>query len=147
MRRYHVQRALRLARLSGFEQHSLLAGVLLIVAAVVAVFVLKDVGGPARAIGLAGLTALMICAASRGARLYRAGITASLPVSVGRVNVRVRPARASSAATFVLALVLPLGAGVAVLALVGWAWLLVAAVVLLGGAGLFVIWAREEDGE
>jgi heat shock protein HtpX len=145
MRRHHVQRALRTARLSGFEQHSLLAGVLLIVAAVVATVGAMDARGAARAVGLAGLTALTICAASRGARLYRAGVSASLPASVGRVDVRVRPARAFSVATFALALALPLAAGVAVLALVAWAWLPLAAVLLLGCAGLFVTSVHEDD--
>ena len=70
---YHWQRALRGAQLSAFEGSSSLAGVLLTVAAALAALVASDPGALPRAIGLAGLTAIGLAAASRGVRLYRAG--------------------------------------------------------------------------
>jgi heat shock protein HtpX len=92
---------------------------------------------------LAGLGVIVICAASRGVRLYRAGVTASLPTSIGRTRVRVRPARGFVVSAVALAVVLPLAVAVAMLVLVEWAWLLVAGVVLLGCGATIVTWARE----
>jgi heat shock protein HtpX len=143
MRRYHLQRALRAASLSAFEEASVLAALLLVPAAVVAAVAGEDAGGIARALGCAGLAAIVACAASRGVRLYRAGARASLPPSVGRVSVRARPPRVLTATTIALALGLPLAVAVTLLAVVDWAWLPVAAVLLLGCAGAFVTWARE----
>jgi heat shock protein HtpX len=147
MHPYHVHRALRAAKLSAFEESSSLAGLLLIVAAVVAALVGSDAGGLARVIGSIGLIAFVMCATSRGVRLYRAGITASLPTSVGKVHVRARPARGFGVSTVALALVLPLAAGVALVALVDWAWLPLAGVLMLGCVGMFVTWVREATGE
>jgi heat shock protein HtpX len=147
MRRYHLQRALSAANLSPLEEGSLLTGVLLTVAAVVAALVSGDAGGLARMVGLAGLAGMVTCATSRAGRLYRAGMTASLPTSVAKVRVRARPARSFSAGTVALALVLPLAAGVAVLAVFDLGWLVVAAVLLLGCVGMVVTWVREARGE
>jgi hypothetical protein len=122
------------------EKRSLAAGVLLITVAGAAVFPSHQLGGPARAIALVALAALAICSVSRGIRLYQAGVTASLPTSVGRVPIRTRPSRAGEAITAILALVLPLGACVAVLALVYWSWIVIAGVLLLGGAGMYLAW-------
>ena len=146
MHRYHVQRALRSARISALEVNSLLAGVTLIVVAVVGAAIVWDAAGEARLVAWAGFLSLCVCAISRGVRLYRAGTPAALPSSVGRVAVRVRPARAFCAGVVTVSLLLPLAAAVAVLALVDWSWLLVAGVVLLGGAALFVSWVRTYDG-
>src|SRR4051794_22358141 len=128
MRPYHLQRALRAANLSALEEGSLVAGVLLIFAAVVAGKVVGHADGLPRVIALVGLGGAGTCATLRGVRLYRAGVAAALPTSVAKVRVRVRPARGFSAITVALALVLPLAAGVALLALVDWAWLPLAAV-------------------
>ena len=147
MHRYHVRQALRAARISAFERHSSLAGLLLILAAPVAAMVTKDLGGLPQAIALAGLALLVMYAASRGVRMYRAGMTASLPASVGKMQVRVRPARGFVVSTVAIALVLPLAAGVAVLALVEWAWLPLAAALLLGWAALSVTRARDAAGD
>src|SRR3712207_1617156 len=108
MGRYHLQRALRAANLSPLEECALVTGPLCMVAAVVLAMVNETAHGPSRFMGLAGLAAVAICATSRGVGLYRAGMTASLPTSVARVRVRVRPARALSAITVGLALVLPI---------------------------------------
>jgi heat shock protein HtpX len=144
---YHVYRAYRAASLSVFEEDSFLAGVLLIVTAVVAAVVGGDAGGFARVTGSVGLAGVVICAASRSIRLYRAGLRASLPATVAKVRVRIRPARGLSVCTVVLALGLPLASGVALVALVEWAWLVVAGVLLLGCAGVFTAWVREVAGE
>ena len=48
MRRYHLRQLLRDSRVSQFEEHSFLTGLLLIVAAVVLAFVNGDLGGAAR---------------------------------------------------------------------------------------------------
>ena len=143
MVRSHWQRALRAAQLSAFEGSASLTGVLLTVAAAVAALVASETGGFPRAVGLAGLGAIVLAAASRGVRLYRAGVTASLPTSVGKLEVRVRPARGFGVITMALAVVLPLALAVGVLVLVEWAWLLVAGVVLLGCGALIATWARD----
>lgn len=144
---YHWQRALRGAQLSAFEGSSSLAGVLLTVAAALAALVASDPGALPRAIGLAGLTAIGLAAASRGVRLYRAGVTASLPTSIGRLHVHVRPARAFGVSMVGFAVVLPLTAVVAVVVMVEWAWLPVAGVVLLGSGALIATWVREAGSE
>ena len=143
MIRSHWQRALRATQLSAFEGSSSLAGVLLTVAGAVAAVAASEAGGLPRAVGLAGLGAIALCAASRGVRLYRAGVSASLPASVGKLKVRVRPARGFGVLTMALAVALPLAVAVAVLVLVEWAWLPVAGVVLLGCGALIATWARE----
>jgi len=147
MHRYHVQRALRSAGITALEVNSLLAGVTLIVVAAVGAALVRDAGGEARLVAWGGLLSLFVCAISRAVRLYRAGTPAALPASVGRVAVRVRPARAFCAGAVTVSLLLPVAAAVAVLALVDWSWLLVAGVVLLGGAAAVVSWVRAYDGD
>jgi hypothetical protein len=75
------------------REGALLAGPLLILAAVVTAIVGGEPGGLARVVGLSGLAALLLCAASRAVRRYRAATTASLPTSIARVFVRTRPLR------------------------------------------------------
>jgi heat shock protein HtpX len=139
MRRYHLYQALEAARVSKLEERSMLAGALLLVAAVMAVF--AGAAEVARALGTAGLAGAGSCASSRAVRLYRAGVTASLPTRVARVRVRVRPARAFVAACVVLAVGLPVTVALAALVLVEWAWLVLACVLVPGCAGLYVIWS------
>jgi heat shock protein HtpX len=130
MRRIYVHQG----SLSAFETGLLRTGLLsLAVAAVTALFV-WDARGVPRALGLAGLAALGLCAASRAIRLYRAGVEASLPAAVGRTPVRIRPARGFLAGAVVVAVVLPLAATGALLVFVDWVWLLVAGVALIGAA-------------
>jgi heat shock protein HtpX len=147
MRRYHLQRALHAAKLSPFEEHLLLAGPFLFVAAVVAAFAGGDLGGLSRVIASVGLGGFVLCAASRAARLRRAGMAASLPTSVANVRVRARPICGFNLATAALALVLPLAAGVAVVALFEPGWFVMHAVLLLGCVAVIVIWARGGTGE
>jgi heat shock protein HtpX len=139
MRRIDGDWASQKRRLSVFEVATLQTGLLAVaVGAVTALFVSDATGGVPRVLGLAGLAALLLCAASRGGRLYRAGIKASLPAAVGRTPVRIRPARGFIACAVVVAVVLPLAAAVALLVIVDWAWLLVAGVLVIGGAVTFV---------
>jgi heat shock protein HtpX len=142
-----VHRTLRKAKLTSLEEGSLLAGIVLVAVAFAAAFLAHDAGGPIRAIALVGLGGAAICAASRGVRLYLAGVTASLPTSVARVPVRAHPSRAMSLITVALALALPLAAVVTLLALIDWSWLVLAGVVLFGGAGVYVGWAWKAVGE
>ena len=72
--------------MSGFERHSFVAGILLLLAGTVAMFAREDAGGLAALLGTIGLGVLGICAISRGARRYRANAAASVPRSVGRVG-------------------------------------------------------------
>lgn len=137
MRRHHLRQAVRRARLSRFEEHSLLLGIVLLVAAPLMALV-GGPGGLARGPGTAGLAALAGCALSRGVRLYRAGTVASLPSSVGRTLVRVRPGRVSTAITVAFALVAPAAAGIALVALVEWGWLALAGFLLVASAGMLV---------
>jgi heat shock protein HtpX len=143
MRRTHAGTALRAANLSMLERNSLFAGLLSILVAAGAGLVSWTAAGGVRAMGLAGLLSLGICAASRGFGLYRAGTKAVLPTSVGRTTVRLGPSRGFAVVAVAFALVLPLAVVVAVLAMFEWAWLAVAAVALLGCAGIWVTWARE----
>lgn len=145
MRRYHLQLTLRVTRLPALEVGSLVAGVALIGIGVVTMFALGGPGGPARAIGSLGLCGVATWAALRGLRLYSAAATAELPTSVARVHVRTRPARALSAITVALALVLPIGAALTLLALFYWAWPFVAGVLLLGCAAARATSRREGD--
>ena len=78
MDRYHVRRAAQAARLSKFEEQSLLTGPLLLLAAVVLAALNDSAGGPARALALIGLGVLGLCATVRGLRLYRAGAAGSM---------------------------------------------------------------------
>lgn len=133
--------------MSRFEEQSAVTGVLLVVAGCVLAAVNASVGGPAWVVGTAGLGALALCALSRGVRLYRAGVTASLPESVGRVGVRIRPGRVSTAATLTFALVVPVAAVVALVALVEWGWLAISAGLLLGCPALVVRALRARRGE
>jgi len=147
MDRYHVRRAAQAARLSKFEEQSLLTGPLLLLAAVVLAALNDSAGGPARALALIGLGVLGLCATVRGLRLYRAGAAGSMPASVARVRVRIRPRRISTATTAGLALVLPAAACVVILAVVEWSWLPLAAVLVFGAIGLTVrtLQGREDD--
>ncbi len=138
MERYHVRRALADARISGFEEHSFLTGILLLAAGTVLAVYNGTPGGPAELLGMLGLGALAVCALSRGARLYSAGVAASLPRSVGRVGVRIRPRRLSTATTAAFALVLPACAAGALVAIVAWGWLAIAAGLLFGCLALLV---------
>ena len=143
MRRIDVRRG----RLSWLEVTALRTGLLAIVAGAVWAFVVSDArGGVPRVLGLAGLLALLLCAGSRGVRLYRAGVKSSLPAAVGRTHVRIRPARGFIASAVVVALVLPLAAAVAIVAIVDWSWLLVAGVVLIGGAAALAATTGDSDG-
>jgi heat shock protein HtpX len=135
------------ATLSPLEQGVLLAGLLLVIAAVVTAVVGQDAGGVARMIGSVGLAGVVISATLRGARVYQAGVSASLPTSVARVHVRTRPARLFNLTTVALALALPFATVVAVLALVYWAWLVLAGALLMGGAALLASRMDESGGE
>lgn len=121
----------------------LIAGVLLIVLAVALTLEAEDAGARAREIGALGLLAIVGWSISRGARLYRAGVVASLPATLGRSAVRVRPRRLFSAVALTLALGLPLAGGAAAVAAFEVGWLLVAGVLLLGCGGLLVANAPE----
>jgi heat shock protein HtpX len=134
--RYRMRQLLREARVSRFEEHLLLTGLLSIAAAVVLAIVNGDLGGPARALGALALAVLGLCATSRGVRLYRANVTAALPESVGRTGIRIRPRWTSTVTTALLALVLPAAAAVAMVVLVESGWLVIAGALLLGCAGL-----------
>ena len=138
MGRYHLRQLLRQARVSRFEEHSFLAGLLLIVAAVVLAIVNGDLGGSARALGALALAVMGLCATSRGLRLYLANVTAALPESVGRASIRIRPGRTSTVTTAMLALALPVAGAVAIVALVEWGWLVITGALLLGCLGLLV---------
>jgi heat shock protein HtpX len=122
----------RRTNFSWLERGCLLAGAILLGAAVVNVWAAEHIGGRDRALGSAALGAVVAAAAVRAVRLYRAGLTASLPTSVARVHVRVRPARGFTLVTVVLALVLPLVVAATLLALFEWGWVVLAAVLLLG---------------
>jgi heat shock protein HtpX len=136
MRRYHLRQLLRDSRVSRFEEHSFITGLLLIVAAVVMATVNGDLGGAARVLGALGLVVLGLCATSRAVRLYRAKVTAALPESVGRAGIRIRPRWIATAATTMLAVVFPAAATVAMVALVKSGWLVIAGALLLGCLGL-----------
>jgi heat shock protein HtpX len=138
MDRYHLRQLLREARVSRFEEHSFLTGLLLIGAAVVLAVVNGDLGGSARALGVLALAVMGLCATSRGVRLFRANMTAALPESVGRADIRIRPRRISTVTTAMLALALPPAAAVTMVALVEWGWLAITGALLLGCLGLLV---------
>src|SRR5687767_8162643 len=104
MRRYYVRQGVEEPKLSVLEKQSLRTGLGLLVAAIVAMFATEDVGGLARFLASAGLFVLLLCATMRAVALYRAGATAPLPAAVGRVTVRIRPARGFGAAAVLLAL-------------------------------------------
>jgi heat shock protein HtpX len=135
---FHLRQVMREARVSGFEESSFITGILLLVVGTVEAWVREDPGGPAWTLGTIGLGALGLCAISRGVRLYRANVTASLPRSVGKVSVRIRPRRISTAITATFALVLPSAAAVALVAVVDWGWLALAGGLLLGCLGMLV---------
>ena len=119
-------------RTSRFEDHSLIAGLLLLVAGLVVAAANASLGGSARLVGAVGLGVLALYSISRGVRLYRAGAATSLPRSVGRVTIRVRPGRVSSVVTASFALVLPAAAGVALVAALEWGWLPLGAALMIG---------------
>jgi heat shock protein HtpX len=136
MLRYRLQRILREARLSGFEEGSLAAGVLAIAVAIGAALPSDEPGGFSRNLGSIGLGALAAYAISRGIRLYRAGISGSLPRTVGKLRIRRGPSRALTAATVTGALVLPTAVSVALLALDDRAWLAITGVLTVAAFGL-----------
>jgi len=138
MDRHHLRQLLLDARVSRFEEHSFLTGVLSIAAAVVLAAVNGDLGGPAWALGALGLAVLGLCATSRAVRLYRSNVTAALPESVGRAGIRIRPRWISTVTTAMLALVLPAAAVVAMVALVESGWLVITGALLLGCLALLV---------
>jgi heat shock protein HtpX len=124
----------------------LAVGMVLLVAAVPSAMIAEDVGGPRRLAGVAGIVVLVLWAGSHGLVLLRATARGALPRSVGRAPVEIAPARGCAAGTFAIALALPLGALAVVLALVEWAWLPVAFVLVLGGVIAMVgeVQARED---
>src|SRR5919199_2108782 len=130
--------------LSEIEERTLLTGVLLIGAAVLALVLSHSAGGVARVLALGGFLAFGACAASRAARLFGVETGASLPTSVARIPVRTRPGRAISVITIVLALALPVGVAITLLVMVDWAWLPLTAVVGLGGAAAVAARARAD---
>jgi heat shock protein HtpX len=132
MNRYHLRQLLHEARVSRFEEHSFLTGLLSIAAAVVLAAVNGDLGGAAWALGALGLAVLGLCATSRAVRLYRANVTAALPESVGRAGIRIRPRWIATVTTAMLALVLPAAAAVTMVALVESGWLVIAGALLVG---------------
>jgi heat shock protein HtpX len=134
--RSRTRQLLREAKVSRFEEHLLLTGLLSVGAAVVLAIVNGDLGGPARALGALALSLLGLCAASRGVRLYRANVTAALPESVGRAGIRIHPPFLSTVTTAMLALVLPAAAAMAMVVLVESGWLVITGALLLGCAGL-----------
>ena len=89
---------------------ALAAGMVLLVAAVPSAMIADDAGGPRRLAGAAGIAILLLWAGSHALVLYRATARAALPRSVGRTPVENAPARGYAAATFALALALPIGA-------------------------------------
>jgi heat shock protein HtpX len=70
-----------------------------------------------------------------------------LPTRIAKVPILTRPPLALSIWTFALALVVPLAAVAAVLALVEWSWLAVAGVLLVGGVSALVERARTSRGD
>ena len=138
MEGYHVRRLLRDARVSKFEEHAFLVGILLLVAGIVTAVAEGSSGGTARLLGLIGLGAFAVCALSRGVRLYLVGVAASLPRTVGRVGLRVRAGRPSTVVTAFFALVAPGAATVALIVLVSWGWLAIAGALLIGCLALFM---------
>ena len=147
MGRYHLRQLLLEARVSRFEEHLLLTGPLLLLAATVLAIVNDTVAGPAWLLGTIGLGALAVCAMSRGVRLYRAGVTATLPESVGRVGVRIRPRRLATALTALFALVLPAALTAAFVLLVDWAWLAISAGLLFACPAMVLRALRARRGE
>jgi heat shock protein HtpX len=131
--RYTFRDLVRDARLSGFERHTLFTGVLLLPAALVLAFVNHSTDGSARALAAVGFATVALSLVSRAARLYHASAAASLPRSVGRVPIRIRPRSLWTFGTLALAVGLPLAATVAFVALVEAAWLAVAGVLLVSG--------------
>jgi Zn-dependent protease with chaperone function len=130
-------------RLSRFEQHSFLVGVFAVLAGMVLSVVNATSdglapGGPARFMGLLGLEALAVHAFSRAVRLYRRSVGASLPRSIGKVDVRIRPRRIATATTVAFPLVLPAAAGIALVTLAAWGWLAIGAGLLVGGLATLV---------
>ena len=124
--------------MSDVEKTGVILGIALLAMATVVAWASETAGGMVRITGLTGIASLLTYAAARGVRVYRAGISSRLPSTVGRTAVRIRPSRAFAVTAIVVALVLPLAVAVAVLALVEWAWLPVAGMLLLGAAGMIV---------
>ena len=74
-------------------------------------------------------------------------MAASLPRSVGRVGVRIRPRRVSTVSTATFALVLPVAAAAALVAAVEWGWLAIGGGLLLGCLGLLLNAVRNSSGD
>jgi Zn-dependent protease with chaperone function len=138
-----MSRMHRFRGLSVLEANLLLSGLVLILAGAGAAVVAWDTGDLRRAVGTAGLVALVLGAIARGVRLYRAGTRAALPTAVGRVPMRVRPARGFGLIAVTVALALPLAAAAVALATVEWAWLLLAGVLLVGVCAAAVTSGRD----
>jgi heat shock protein HtpX len=128
-------------KVSTLEANLLLSGLILVLVGAGASALASGAGDLRRVVGTAGLVVLVMCAGSRGVRLYRAGTAAALPTAVG--HVRIRPARGFAVVAVTIALVLPLAAAVAVLVVVEWAWLPLALVLLVGICA--VVATREDD--
>src|SRR3954447_11212591 len=126
----------RRTNLSALERAALVAGLVLLVSAVITAWATHDARGSARVLGAAGLALVLGCGAARAVRLYRGGLTASLPTSVARVEVRIRPARGFSMVTGSLAVVLPLAAAGTVFVLLDWGWMLLGGVLVVGCVAL-----------
>jgi heat shock protein HtpX len=125
-------------RRSTFENQVLLTGFLLLLAGAFLAMGNDSPGGPARAVGIAALGTLAVAALSYSMRLYRADAAVAMPASLGRVRVRVRPARLWTALTGMLALVLPCAVTVAFVVLTDWGWLAIGAVLLIGALAVLV---------
>ena len=138
MQRYHARRTLRDARLATLDETAVITAILLLAVATAVAAHQESTGGLAWLLGSMGLGALGACATWRGVRLYRASLAVSLPSSVGKVGVRVRPRLLSTATTAALALVLPAGAAVLFVVAVDWGWLALAIGLLFGGLAMLV---------
>jgi heat shock protein HtpX len=121
---------------STFEKQAVVTGFLLLVAGAVLAVVNEFAGGPAQAVGTIGLGTLAVAALSRAVRLYRADAAVAMPASVGRVRIRVRPARVTSVLTAIFAVVLPCGATVAFVALTDWGWFAIGGLLSVGALAL-----------
>jgi heat shock protein HtpX len=119
-----------------FEKQAVLTGFLLLVAGAVLAVANEFAGGAAQVVGTIGLGTLAVAALSRAVRLYRADAAVAMPASVGRVRIRVRPARVTNALTAFFAVVLPCGATVAFVALTDWGWLAIGGLLGVGALAL-----------
>jgi heat shock protein HtpX len=119
------------------------AAVLLILAGVVVAIAEEHPGGPARALGTAGLALIVAVTAARARRRLRAAAPADLPTRLRRVRVRTRPRPGVTAITVALTFGLPLAIAATLIAAYPAAWLFVAAALLVGSFTLAL--QRERD--